>query len=310
MKKKAKLKKASLPPILTDAQREILYSYNYQFCPEALQAGTERERDQAMVRQWQINHETDLQPLIAQAHGIREHGTGLVADGDVGPATAWSFHMQRCGCPDYKDPDQKDPTILGATIAEANFPTGCRSELLWKHRIPNLNGLTQVQIRDGLRAAFKVWQDALVVGFLESQGASFVHFDERSANLGNGGVLARHLLAHNRCDSGTWGEYNTRVNWNLAMFIAVAAHEIGHGLGFDHVPGQATLMNPSITRGAIERGGRPIDADLRESVRKGYVLRADGPPPDDDKIVGRITMFLGNQTIVSDRIPFEVTGRI
>lgn len=68
--------------------------------------------------------------------------------------------------------------------------------------------------------------------------------------------------------------FNDREPWTEEMFLAVAAHEIGHAIGLPHLPGP-NLLNPYYTPGITT----PQPADIREAVARYGPPKTPPPAP-------------------------------
>ena len=269
-----KLKKAHIARL-----REL----GYQYSPAALRAVGEKQINEAMIYEWQHRAAPQIKAFMPAFHGPHR---ALRVDGELGPATVASFGVVRCGCPDFRQPGTIQSQL--SANAEARWPETCSSALTWAlNKDINLKGLTFDQIMQAFRLAFDCWARNLKgVKFVENhddyEGS---HFRETMADLGAGGTLARHIVGtSNGCSDSIWGQVNSRLNWEQGYLTTVLAHEIGHGMDFDHVNDDTALMNPYITRPAIGRQwwDKPNSTDLAEARRRGYTLEKTPPGNDPD----------------------------
>lgn len=263
---------------ITEAEFKKLLTLGYQYSPEATKATSVVERNQAMVFEWQKFHCQDLAVAVPKYHGRQ-----FMLDGAIGPATSSSIARLRCAFPDFREPGQ--PHKLAA-VEQGNWPSGCRMALTWDSNIQSLKGLTSEEITLYQKTAFDNWRQALMVDFEHRPGEyPNVNFAEKAANLGNGGVLADHYLAYNDCGGTVVGRMNTAISWAFNYALTTFTHEVGHGLGFEHVPQDNTaLMYPSINRASQERKGRPGPSDIAEAKRRGYQVRTTPVPPDNPPV--------------------------
>ena len=252
-----------------------LQRYNYLFAPHALSAVTETGRELAMVEAAQENCAHVIEPLVRAMHG----GRSLIIDGDIGPATAAMMKMNRCGFPDYADPN-----IANAGNNSA-WPESCRGSLTWAIRNVRLRNLDASDIQTMYEAAFGMWERHIDVGFSEITDWNSAQFQETSKNLGGSGVLANHYVGYGSCGANLVGNMNTQINWPTAdgnaYPLTTLSHEIGHGLGLFHATGagaNTALMNAFINDASVSRRGEASEKDVGMMLDIGY-NPADSPGP-------------------------------
>lgn len=264
---------------LTPEQIERLESLGYQHSPMAQSALTEDTRIAGMIWHWQENQREILRPMLPAYHGA---GRQLVIDGDAGPATIASLGLARCGHPDYRDAnDERKPL-------EARWPDTCSPKLTWAmHRNLTLRGLDSAAVLRVHKLACDCWARNLAgVGFEQIMDYDRAQFQWRTKDLGGGGTLARHIVGtSNGCGDQIWGEWNSRLSWQEEYALTVWAHELGHGMDFDHVNDNTALMNPYITQAARGRPWhkKPNRTDLAEAKRRGYTIQYTPPGGDPDE---------------------------
>jgi len=266
-----------------------------------------------MTQSWQEWHTVTLQTATEQLIEPTDDRPFVArkVDGIMGPVTIHAAHEPRCGCPDYRNPNE--------AVAEGNWRPECRGSLSWalKDGGFSLPGLTQEQVTQAFELAYEYHHRAI-------EGVKFVRDDSlgtrantfsRPARLG-GSTLARHTLPPSTgtaCSFSGWGEYSTDKQWQIAYLICVIIHEEGHGLGCDHVKqSSGGVMTPGINSGAVERvrqwiadkatAGAFNTADWQELTSKGYTQRTTPPddpdPPVPPTPVGKIALQ-GRVTAVS-----------
>lgn len=203
----------------------------------------------------------------------------LTEDGIVGAATSRSVQDRTCMCPDFAVSVDDDPDVAKLWNAEeANWPDGCRREILIGRVFDRLPGLTVEQTDAVYWAICNNWFAAMLDVVMEprndqrtGEGLRMYH---RIEAMG-GNVLAYHYLAQNRCDIRLDGAWNSNVTWGLALAAAVGSHECGHGLGLNHVNDSQALMYPAITAASRGRNGYPNATDISQMKSLGYQARSD-----------------------------------
>ena len=264
------------------------------------------------LRSSEVRQAIETYSLVYQPEHVTDDG----ADPDFDRLVTDRF----CDVPDFA-PD-------GAEAAngplEANWPTDCRGRLRFGLTFANLPGLTQEQTRQAFVAALNCWNlstDILCVPTNDwgRQGASIW------AGRGklSGSTLAWSYLARSICSAVLEQRYNDGRSWQLWYLATVAAHELGHAFGHNHINTTGALMRPEINQQSLARKGWPAAADFAQAQRLGYrvtnqtrpsddvMIRIPGltptpgpepkPPPTDpnDPFIGVYTMPNGKRYVVS-----------
>lgn len=135
-----------------------------------------------------------------------------------------------------------------------------------------------VQVKDDGARIGESWGADIRIGFVRIDGA--------------GGVLGLGFLPGGSSRAGDilFDAADARFFAGRNKFLAVAAHEIGHAIGLEHVTGERALMNETFTGataplrddiigvkaiyggggregGFLQLGGGPSDLDVRQTVR-------------------------------------------
>lgn len=190
-------------------------------------------------------------------------GRQIVVDGVYGAATEALLRTERCA---FHDQPQ-----------EANWPRACREQLKFALLFERLAPLTSTQTKLAFTEALRSWSDRLKVDFLLDDAAGrSAHIWADKGRL-SGTTLAWSYLAQDTCATSLEQRYNTAVNWAVRYLQAVAAHELGHAIGYPHTNERGALMYP-YARAEIYL---PTEIDIRNGVRLGYERR-DEPLPDPE----------------------------
>ncbi len=188
------------------------------------------------------------------------------------------------------------PDKWGAPVLQT--PSGT---LTWYADLSELNieGAGNVSdFQTEIDEAFGLWQDVAAVTFVQSftPGAditlSVARLEEIAPTLANiedaAGLASRWLSPGTEVDRITSVEiwFDDDLNWSLDDdFFKVAAHEIGHGIGLNHIHDPTQIMNPTV--GVDELGNQDIAA-AQALYGTGSGDDSDVPPPppsDDDPVV-------------------------
>lgn len=202
------------------------------------------------------------------------------ADGKFGPATYELSLQKRCARADVPHP--------GEAQQQANWPDRCRTSLTYGRTFERLPGLTRKQTDQVWWGICNNWTAASVDVKLTPVLDWTVDplTLDLYADLGAlpGSTLAWQTLARDRCDVSLKGRYDSLVNWTMRLAVATGTHEVGHGLGHNHVRDRNALMFPSITGEAQRRRGFPNATDLTQHRRLGYRVPANPLAPLGDTL--------------------------
>lgn len=205
------------------------------------------------------------------------HKRDSVADGYIGPATELLFLTPRCGMPDYPGPE---------AVADANWPTECRSKLRCARNFPQLPGLSKADTDRTWWGICNIWTAAckdIVIDpvFDSDEPPGKFDFWAFLRNL-PGSTLAWHELAQDTCNTTLDGAWDSGRQWNLVGATTTGAHEFGHGFGHNHVRDGRALMYPSINAAANERRGWLNDTDFRQARQLGYTVDNPQKPTEEE----------------------------
>jgi hypothetical protein len=208
---------------------------------------------------------------------LEEHGRIGIADGDIGPATAKLFEVERCGCPDY--------SIEGAVAEEAgrgSWPVGCHREF------PNNHAFALFIDKSGMPGYLRPHFDVAWLLCRQAYadiGIVFFEVDSQSkANTvvtwqrGRGWIGLAIVPRSPQCRDRIWAKFDNRYQPRdmVNQWARLLAHEFCHNMGLSHTRGG--IMNPSIVSGpftptawrgdpsepALTRffGGQPVDLGI------------------------------------------------
>lgn len=181
---------------------------------------------------------------------LEEHGRIAIPDGDVGPATAKLFDMERCEYPDF--------TTAEAT-GSGSWPANCHSEYPGQHAFAVY--FTQSSLPSHWKAIFnETW--TLVKQAYADVGIAFFEVDSASkANTvvtwQRSGTWIGLAIVPNRpsCGERIWAKFDNRYASSYSrqqmidQIARLKAHEFGHNMGMGHSRGG--IMNPSIVGGTF-----------------------------------------------------------
>jgi hypothetical protein len=197
--------------------------------------------------------------------------TGLPVTGELDDATQAQMTRPRCGFPDVPSGGR---TGAGAGLASGSGGApiggvqpssftlvGCK----WPRRnltygFQNFTAdLTEAQVRNAIRAAFRLWSQASPLSFTEAASPDIVirfvagNHGDGSPFDGASGVLA-HAYYPPTCGGALAGDthFDEAERWTVATpvpaggidLVTVAAHEFGHALGLAHSSVPGALMFP------------------------------------------------------------------
>lgn len=176
----------------------------------------------------------------------------------------------------------------------------------WKHRPVTasiqgaLPGLTEAQVRDTYKKALDTWNAACNVGLVWTDDFAKANIWAKCQKIdGASGTLAWSYLPP--CVASTQGvrleqRYDISERWGIPWFLEVALHEIGHGLGMDHINNPAALMNPFSAGGKILA---PTKYEL-EIMVPYYGSPVVSVPPSKITVLGGALVVNDGATVVLD----------
>ena len=208
-----------------------------------------------------------------------------VSSDGTDPAVDKLIDSRFCDVPDFPP---NGTLSAGNGPQEANWPTSCRGRLRFGLTFGNLPGMTKEQTRLAFICAMNTMNlptDAFI--------APTDDWSRRGANIWagvgrlSGSTLAWSYLAQNRCDAILEQRYNSGRSWgNFWYTVTVAAHELLHAWGHQHLNTRGALMRPEINTESVGRKGWMSAADFAQARRLGYQV-GDTTRPSDE-IVMRI----------------------
>lgn len=234
---------------------------------EAHPNDTLQNKHRYALKSYQRRYQHELDAIMP-----RYYDRASVANGKEGPASYDLLMAPRCGCDDFR-------YSYSAGKSDASFPISCRERITTSYRM-SLSGFDDAELERLWIEADKRWTEAIDVAFELRQAdypATNIHASKK--NLG-GSTLAWQYLSQGGCGDRLEGAFDSRP-WTEPLFVATCAHEHGHALGLNHVPGEANLMNPYITQRAQRDRGKPSDADIAAALRLGYRRRTTPPDKPD-----------------------------
>lgn len=199
---------------------------------------------------------------------------GLEETGELDQATVSKMEEDRCGNYDIAPQKAPDKYVL----------SGCKwSTTNLRYGFQNFTGdLTQSQIRSAFVTAFAMWSGVTPLSFTEVAVSQSPELLVRFGTGNHGGCPFTFTgeLAHNfyppDCGGNQAGDghYNDQYTWSTTVPVpsgqwdltAVAAHEIGHGLGLAHSTISGALMYPYISAGSAQRQLHQDDIDGIQAI--------------------------------------------
>lgn len=263
------------------------------------------DRDTARLKLLGYLQDVPPSDIPRMDHGAKERSEAFQRAADV-----MSFTEPRCGFPDHADYDLAtgDVLELAEVLAvpvgemarycqihrqmyaenEANWPGSCRGSLTYGRTFDRLPGLSSDQtdaVWWGIANNWTAASSDLAMVVEEGVTSDYRRLDIWAGleRLG-GSTLAWQTLAVNRCDVSLEGRYDSDRSWSMVLAVTTGTHEVGHGLGHQHVQDSSALMYPSINSAAQQRRGYPNDTDLRQHRNLGYGLSGRTRPLADSEL--------------------------
>lgn len=227
-------------------------------------AGQEDRLTKQMIASVQAS-DGALRDLVAEEH----NGRALAIDGDPGPATLRLIDIPRCGHPDFEMAAEEEQAGSWLKGCVEDFPgiyaiimglERSRMQSAWRDNLEViLRNITAAQNEVGQHPIWKFDR----TGFA-NQKINWISMP--------GGIIGRNAVPRSfSCPlsvSGTidttWSPYGSDLAKRIRYLCRLGMHEwFGHGNGTGHYsssPGRPSIMNPSITDGAISwKGDRLYD---------------------------------------------------
>jgi Matrixin/Putative peptidoglycan binding domain len=266
------------------AQR-YLQRFGYLQAPQAPDFGALRARAMPKVAA------RVLEPPKVSTLGVMDDATeeavfrfqaafGLPRTAKIDEATLALMAEPRCGVP--------DPPVASTNSASFVLKTPWPKKRL-RYRIERFsNKLSQENVREGIRRAFRLWMEVTPLVIVEAASGSTPDFEigfftgthgpSCEAFTAPGGVLAHAFFPNQGTLSGDT-HFDDLENWSVDLpssgtdLVTAAAHEFGHALGLDHSTDANALMFPFLSRTR-----RHLGQDDIAGIQRLY-----GPPePDSD----------------------------
>lgn len=163
----------------------------------------------------------------------------LTVDADPGPQTQRAMMEPRCGCPDI-------------------IPEGAEAAGRCRWPIEKMQGVSYSCNFDELNIstaeATKIFQDAaeawnkvcnIQLRYVNQYGSANINAETARIDSRGGTLAWSYLPCQNSATQRLQQRYDTRENWNYRFLLAVAIHELGHALGWNHANTRASILWPS-----------------------------------------------------------------
>lgn len=198
----------------------------------------------------------DFQAAILEPLSLKINNRPAIHDGDIGPATAKLFEVERCDCPDYYIPEREGFYVEQA-MGSGSWPANCIAA--WKDTHAITINVNKSGMAGFLQPVFEtqVWP-AVLFAYAE-MGLMLVRADgDTRANLqtsfqpsvGGGGAIGLAIVPSNQtCSLSIWNRFKAGYQPRnvVSEWITLIKHELGHNMGLNHSRGG--VMNPSIVEG-------------------------------------------------------------
>lgn len=225
-------------------------------------------------------HSSNLEGSDEEAIAVFQEVNGLAVDGDLGPITARTILAPRfCGAKDR----------LSATKARwdhtnwdgKKWKDGKPVNMVLKYHVTSaLPGLAKAQTDEVIAKALSSWTEVCAVVFVPVPSGSDANIDFTVTKLDkSGGVLAQCELPYGKDTPATtlhcehdsadlWSDSDAPPNGRIGA-RHVTCHEVGHGLGLEHLA-SGNLLAPYYDASIF----KPQAGDIAE-----VVLRYGPPVP-------------------------------
>jgi len=173
---------------------------------------------------------------------------------------------------------------------------GSASVTYYIHTVPAAFSLSSADVDAALKDAFTAWSAVLdisfartaVPGLVDSIDIEFIDID------GNGDILAQAFFPDDVNQNPIAGniQFDTSEVWetgnsqgSLAFdFLLVAAHEIGHAIGIDHIDNSDAVMNDTASADVAFSGLHPDDIAAGRAIYAAADTADPDPDPDPDTV--------------------------
>lgn len=219
---------------------------------------------------------------------LAHHGRIGIADGEIGPATAELFEVERCGHPDYTDAEM--------ATGSGSWPAGCHPDWPSNHTFTvsvNKAGMPSfLGSKDDPNSLFEQAWNIQRLAYAD-MGIVFIRADGDSSaqtqvtwQRGGGWIGLAIVPNSPKCRDRIWAKFDNRYSPGdmLNQWARLLCHEFGHNMSLGHSRGG--IMNPSITSGpftATAWRGDPSEKLLARYFGGVPVdLGGNGPDPNPD----------------------------
>lgn len=206
--------------------------------------------------------------VVRDAVASFQEFNGLLATGDLGPATLELLNAERCGMPDYPDPTQ--------AVGSGGWPMPCQKNGVKVHF--NTSGMPASVVArwDGIVAAvFKAYAE-IGLKLIQVPTAGEANIYQTWTRLA-GSTIGLAEFNSQSCSDRVFCKLDPGYTGYVASLLA---HEIGHNCNLNH-RSQGGIMHPSIQRDPDPFTWRndPSYPDLRKMYGGEPIDPKPEPPP-------------------------------